>query len=291
MSLSACGVVRTFCFCPHPARALHRQNTRVQEAVARKELQRRYRTDRVRDVHVDLSVHSRTAELVYVPAYLAEYTYGTQQRGSIDILAQKHQALIPAGAAGAAGAVFSESHVSPARAQAAAVSVVTAGKAAVVAAAAGGATAGELLAAIPSVDTAFAAFLAGCAAGVMARGYSGYVLDRRAAQVQARADAFVDGYMPGGMSAMHVEGARDLWLRADMEWLRWEGLDADAWLPDKRRRWAERLLREQKTRTCARRSHMIAQTAKTGVLHHLCHAICTVTYCARCDCTVVMIQP
>ena len=53
------------------------------------------------------------------------------------------------------------------------------------------------------------------------------------------------------MSGENIEGPRDLWLRADTEWLRWEGADSDAWVPARRRAWAEQLFADQKRRTCA----------------------------------------
>ena len=219
----------------------------MQEAAARAALQAKFRTPHVRHVHAELRVQRRAATLVYVPAYAAHYTYGTRQVGSIEIEPQPHQALI---AASGPAVVAGETHFSPPRSAAAAVSAVAAGKAAAVAAA-GAAVPWDVVAAMPTVDAAFAAFLAGSAASVAARGWTSFARERRAARVEARAEAFAADYMQGGMSAESIEGARDLWLRADLEWLRWESEDTDAWVPERRRRAAERLLRDQKLRKCA----------------------------------------
>ena len=57
--------------------------------------------------------------------------------------------------------------------------------------------------------------------------------------------------MQGGMTAMSLEGALDVWLRNDNEWLRWEEIDKWDWNPTNRKLAAERIFRDHKVRRCA----------------------------------------
>jgi hypothetical protein len=220
----------------------------VQEPKILRLLRDQYNTEHVRDVQMQVTIHSRSATLAFAPAYVINYSYGLHQVGSIEILKQFHQAIVPASRF---GHVVGERHISPRKAQAAAVATVVAGKVAAGLTAGSAAVTMDTLWSVATVDTAFYAFLAASAAGVAARGYTGFMRERQLQRVQDRADTFNELYMKEGMGALNVEEAHDLWLRADMEWLRWEGLDCDEWVPEKRHRWAERLLREQKTRSCA----------------------------------------
>ena len=201
----------------------------------------------------------RSAQVLYYPAYLIRYPYGRHQPdGNLAIQEQYHEALVAAAATPAGVNVIADRHFSASKAQAAAAGAVVAAKATF--ATATGALAGsatlaalvsKLLAAVSTVDTAFVAFLAASAARVAAQGFTGFMRERRIARVQQRTTELHGQYMPGGMSAHNIEGPNDLWVRADAEWLRWEGDDAEVWEPEKRRAWAERLLREQRDRACA----------------------------------------
>jgi hypothetical protein len=210
-----------------------------------------YNTDHVRDVQLTLSTQKLSVKIAYFPAYLISYTYGSHQvEGSIEIVQQRHQALVAAVRAHAGADVIADRHFSPATAQTAAAAAVASAKAAAVAALALPASAVDALSAVATVDTAFVAFLAASAARLAAQGFTGFVRERRTASAQRRAGELSEQYMAGGRSAADIEGPHDLWLRADAEWLRWEGQDTEAWEPARRLAWAERLLAEHRARAC-----------------------------------------
>lgn len=219
-----------------------------QEKLAAQELRRRFKTEHVRGMHMDLRVHERRARVVVAPGYHITYTYGEHQLGSLEIRRLAHEAFVPASAR--AGAIVAERHVSPRKAQAAAAAAVLVVKGAAAAASGGAASAAQLAASIATVDTAFYAFIAASAAGLAARSLTALLRERHAAQIESRADAMRDAYMRGGMAAGSVESEHDLWLRADLEWHRWAEAEREEWHADKRRAWAERLFREQHLRRC-----------------------------------------
>eukprot|EP00892_Ulva_mutabilis_P001209 jgi/Ulvmu1/11089/UM070_0004.1 len=207
-------------------------------------LKREHKSESVQDVHMDLELKSRTSKLVYVPGFLIDYQYGENQHGSIEIVAQHHQALI---AAAGPEKVLAEPHYSPQKAQVATMAGALGAQAAAVGtfAAAGSA---DAAAAAVTIDSAFWAFLAASAAGVLARGFTGFMRDRHSTRVEAQADSLHAAYMRDGVSAYAVEDARDRRMRADAEWLRWEEGEVWSWDHGKRRRWAERLFAEQAAR-------------------------------------------
>jgi len=133
-------------------------------------------------VELSLQVRHRIVRLVWLPAYLVAYSHAKIQVGSIDILQQKHRALVPA--AGARGRIVSERHVSGPKSQALAAAAVLAGSAAWQAAA------GEWsLRAVLSVDALFWTFMAASAAGLLARAASGLLRDRHASRVDGKISA------------------------------------------------------------------------------------------------------
>jgi hypothetical protein len=224
---------------------------RVQEASALQELQRQHQEHQVRSVEVRLRILSRSAQVWVVPAFHFQYVYGEKQMGSVEILRQTHEALVPAISHQVLGAVVAERHVSPRKLQAAAAAATVGAKAVAVAVATGGAaSAMDAAAAIGTVDTAFAAFIAASLAGVVARGLPSMLRERQAAALEAKADAVRGAYMPSGMGPGSIESPQDLWLREDLEWQRWSEAQREEWKPCSRKEWAERLLCQQYSRRC-----------------------------------------
>lgn len=210
-------------------------------------LKREHRSEHVYDVHMDLALRHRHSSLVYVPGYLISYQYGEEQQGSIEIVAQHHQALV---AAAGPEKVLAEPHYSPLKAQVATMAAALGTQAAAVGTtAAVGST--DAVASALTIDGAFWAFLAASAAGVAARGFTGFKRDRHSTRIEAQADSLHAAYMRDGVSAYTIEDSRDLRMRADAEWLRWEEGEVWNWDHGKRRRWAERLFAEQAARRCA----------------------------------------
>ena len=197
-------------------------------------------------MHMDIALKSRTSKLVYVPGFLIDYQYGENQHGSIEIVAQHHQALI---AAAGPESMFAETHYSPQKAQ---ITTMAAALAVQAAAVGGVAAAGpaDAVASAVTIDSAFWAFLAASAAGVLARGATGFMRDRHSMRLEALADSLHAAYMRDGVHAYTVEDSRDRRMRADAEWLRWEEGEVWSWDHAKRRRWAERLFAEQAARKC-----------------------------------------
>lgn len=66
----------------------------MQEDRAIEEVRREYSADDVRGLNLAFIAHRRSATLVYVPAYLFSYVYGEHQYGTLEILSQRHQALV-----------------------------------------------------------------------------------------------------------------------------------------------------------------------------------------------------
>lgn len=196
---------------------------------------------------MDLGLKHRTSKLVYVPGYLINYQYGEHQQGGIEIVTQHHQALV---AAAGPEKVLAEPHYSPLKAQVATMAAALGTQAAAVGTTAAAGSADAVAAAV-TIDGAFWAFLAASAAGVAARGFTGFKRDRHSSRIEAQADSLHAAYMRDGVSAYTVEDSRDLRMRADAEWLRWEEGEVWRWDHSKRRRWAERLFAEQAARKCA----------------------------------------
>jgi len=136
----------------------------VQEPGLADWLKLEHRSESVCDVHMDIALKSRTSKLVYVPGFLIDYQYGENQHGSIEIVAQHHQALI---AAAGPESMFAETHYSPQKAQ---ITTMAAALAVQAAAVGGVAAAGpaDAVASAVTIDSAFWAFLAASAAGVLA---------------------------------------------------------------------------------------------------------------------------
>lgn len=215
------------------------------EGVVIEQLKSLYGAIEVSDIDMRLQIHSRRTRLLYVPGFVISYTYGEHQRGSLEILQQMHQALVPGSGSGPAVA---ERHFSPRKSQAASVAAVL-GAAAVALVP----FAGDGFAVLLTVDTAFLAFLAASVAGVAARGFTGYVRDRHVGRLDERLGDFSTRYMRDGRSAVHMENPHDEWLRNDIEWTRWEETDKWDWQRDKRKAWAERLFQEHHVRRLVKR--------------------------------------
>lgn len=230
----------------------------LQEAAAASQLRTAFKTDEVRHVHVRLHLRVRRAACQYVPCYVISYAYGSQQRGSLEILEQGHMALV----AGTAGVpAHAPLHFSPLKAQLGAAGTVLAAHGAASAAASGVPASALAALQLLSVDAAFFAFLAAAAAGAAARAFTNLARSRHSRQVEADVEALLATYMQAGRSALHSESRDDERLRADVEWLRWEQSEPWHWDADRQRKQALDLLRVQSRRRCASLVGSIAGTA------------------------------
>lgn len=258
-------------FFPAPCRAHTHTRPHVahlQEPDLADWLKREHRSEHVHDVHMDLGAKRRASQLVYVPGYLIDYQYGEHQQGGIEILTQHHQALV---AAAGPEKVLAEPHYSPLKAQIATMAAALGAQAAAVGTSAA-AGAADAAAAAVTIDAAFWAFLAASAAGVVARGFTGFKRDRHSSRIEEQTDSLHAAYMRDGVSAYTVEDSRDLRMRADAEWLRWEEGEVWSWDHAKRRKWAERLFAEQAARKCD-----VQRTCESlQLLHQECAPCCVV---------------
>ena len=152
----------------------------MQEDAARKHIQEIYKADSVKDVEMTLQVRRGRARVVYVPGYLINYSYGTTQSGSIEILHQYYTAMVPA--AGTNGHVVSERHISPHKAQLLAAACTVSSSTLINAMTSTGHE-GWSWASILSVDVAFYTFLAVSAAGVIARSCTSIMRQQHASRV------------------------------------------------------------------------------------------------------------
>ncbi|KAG2492363.1 hypothetical protein HYH03_009311 [Edaphochlamys debaryana] len=243
--------------------------TRQQLAAAEVAVRRDTRANDVKELHVAMQMHTRNCRLVFLPAYIAVYQYGTRyKQGTSGVILP--QVFTAAMGGTREGGVVAPQHVSPAKASLGGGGV----------AGGLGLLAGELGSWLPllppmgPVEALTMAALAASGAGMWAHqrpqtqravqtakqvraDYEFYKqYDRHevygsgaasAAAAAARADEGVGGD-PGSLGNEEYM----LWLWSDADWRRWEHDEPWNWDPQERRKWAEQLWRRQAARRLER---------------------------------------
>ncbi|KXZ44873.1 hypothetical protein GPECTOR_61g826 [Gonium pectorale] len=248
-------------------RGLTQQQVAAAEVAVRAETKA---TD-LRDVHVTLQVHSRSVRLVFLPAYIAVYIYGSRYKQGTSGVIVPHQFTAAIGGT-RDGRVVAPQHVSPSKASLGTGGLV--GGLGLLAGDMGSWVPGLLESVVPqlgAVEAFTLAVLAASGAGMWAHKRPATLRAHHMAQ-QVRADyefykqydqhetlgSGAQGTMGLGPDAPRRGGDGSanpeymLWLWADADWRRWEHDEPWNWDEEERRKWAEDLWRKQAVRRLER---------------------------------------
>ncbi|KAG2430256.1 hypothetical protein HXX76_010354 [Chlamydomonas incerta] len=240
----------------------------------------------LKEVHVALQLHSRSARLVFLPAYIAVYVYGTRyKQGTSGVILPQVFTVAIGGTV--AGRVLAPQHVSPTKA-----SLGTGGLVGGL-----GLMSGDfsgwlppllglepLLPQLGAVEAITLAALAASGAGMWAHQRPATQRSHHVAQ-QVRADyEFYKQYdrhetFGSGAGVNAAAGAKDpekaargsggneeymLWLWADADWRRWEHDEPWNWVEEERKKWAEDLWRKQALRRLERQRYVAKMEAEAA---------------------------
>ncbi|KAG2447707.1 hypothetical protein HYH02_007167 [Chlamydomonas schloesseri] len=242
----------------------------------------------LKEVHVALQLHRRSARLVYLPAYIAVYVYGTRYKQGTSgvILPQVFTAAI---GGTRTGRVQAPQHVSPTKA-----SLGTGGLVGGLGLMAGGDLSGwlppllglePLLPQLGAVEALTLAALAASGAGMWAhqrpanqrsvhvsqqvradyefyKQYDRHEALGSGAGVNAGTGAFKDPEKAARGAGGNEEYM--LWLWADADWRRWEHDEPWNWDEEERRKWAEDLWRKQALRRLERQRYVAKMEAEAA---------------------------
>ncbi|KAL3135529.1 hypothetical protein ABBQ38_006008 [Trebouxia sp. C0009 RCD-2024] len=205
------------------------------------------RVAEVRDVRLRISTLRRRARVVYLPAYVVDYTFGSRFNQHGERTPERFQAVI---SGMGEGIVAAERHWDPVRAQLTAAAGV------------GGATAliswgvGPLLGlqapALLSAESAFWSFLIAASAGLAANLAPALLRSYEEENRLMLEQQLYDKYMAMGMGPQHIGDDEQELIRSNWEWQRWEEADKWHWNAEKRRLWAENLWRSHHLRRLQR---------------------------------------
>jgi len=228
----------------------------------------------VKNVHVTLQIHSRAAELLFLPAYLAEYQYGTRyKKGTSGVtVPQMFQAVV---GGTRTGGIAATTHVSARKAE-----LVTGGAVGTLGLAVGQFASGTLgwepMFAMGGVESMTAAAVAALLGGMWAQSlphaqrnlvleqqvhaeqefykqYDALEAKTTAAAIEA-ASKHMEGESTGFTSSQEGSVADEYmqWLWLDIDWRRWEGDESWSWDAQDRRDAAERIAKSVVSRRLAR---------------------------------------
>eukprot|EP00198_Chlamydomonas_reinhardtii_P006088 XP_001695424.1 predicted protein [Chlamydomonas reinhardtii] len=249
----------------------------------------------LKEIHVALQLHSRSARLVYLPAYIAVYVYGTRyKQGTSGVILPQVFTVAIGGTR--SGRVQAPHHVSPTKA-----SLSTGGLVGGLGLMAGDFTSWlppllglePLLPQLGAVEAITLAALAASGAGMWAHQRPASQRSRHVAK-QVRADYdFYKQYdrhetFGSGAGVNAGAGAKDpdkaargsggneeymLWLWSDADWRRWEHDEPWNWDEEERRKWwvlreehvaAEQLWRKQAMRRLERQRYVAKMEAEAA---------------------------
>lgn len=201
----------------------------------------------VRDVKLRITTLRRRARIVYLPAYVVDYTFGSRFNQHGERRPERFQAVI---SGMREGVVAAERHYDPMRAQLSAAAGV------------GGATAliswgvapllGLQAPALLSAESAFWSFIIAASAGLAANMAPALLRSyEEENRIQVEQQLF-DKYMAMGMGPHHIGDDEQELIRSNVEWQRWEEADKWHWNAHKRRLWADNLWRSHHQRRLQR---------------------------------------
>ncbi|KAK9814057.1 hypothetical protein WJX72_000065 [[Myrmecia] bisecta] len=224
------------------------RNIRTNEAAeAERALKRETGAELVRDVQVRIRTLRRRARLVYLPAFMIDYTFGEYFNAHNERRAEKYQAVV----SGMGNTLAGERHYDPAKAQVAAGALV------------GGASLLVSMVAVPwlgmdlgwslGVEGALALFLACTGAGVGAKLWPQIFRTNHERQRRREEIEDLEKFMTMGLGPLDAADNEQEVIRTNADWRRWEESDKWRWDPEKRQRWAEALWRNQQSRRLQRK--------------------------------------
>eukprot|EP00884_Botryococcus_braunii_P003386 jgi/Botrbrau1/13048/Bobra.0187s0010.1 len=196
----------------------------------------------VRDVQVRVKTLRRRARLLYLPAYIATYTYGQLFNSHGERERVPFQALI---SALDPNSVAAERHYSPQKVQLAAASMMGGlGLVGLAMGVSGLRSWMDLL----NVHAAFWVFIVCSAAGLAARMSAIMLREMEEEKRVVQEDSDFERFMGMGVGPLDALDEQQEALRVVAEWRRWEEADKWRWDEEKRTRWAETLWRSQQKR-------------------------------------------
>ncbi|KAL0032860.1 hypothetical protein WJX77_003294 [Trebouxia sp. C0004] len=201
----------------------------------------------VRDVKLRITTLRRRARIVYLPAYVVDYNFGSRFNAHGERTPERFQAVI---SGMGEGIVAAERHYDSMRAQLTAAAGV------------GGATAlvswgvapllGLQAPALLSAESAFWSFLIAASAGLAANLAPSLLRSYEEESRLQNEQQLFDKYMAMGMGPHHIGDDEQELIRSNVEWQRWEGADKWHWDACKRQLWADNLWRSHHQRRLQR---------------------------------------
>jgi len=236
---------------------------RMKEVAAAEEtLKATSNADLVQDIKISVRANRRRARILYLPAYIVDYTYGEYLTSAGERKPHKYMAVV---SGFGECQVMGERHFNSRKAQALTGAVVG-GSTLAVGALSTLAFEGASLAALLSIENAFWLFMACTSAGLAAK-LAPYVMQRRLDEARMAADeADLDKLHKAGLGPLDVGDEESLWTGSNREWRRWEESDLWRWDERKRRRWATNISRDSHSRALQHRRAIERQTRQQDQL-------------------------
>lgn len=207
--------------------------------------------DAVKDIQLNITTTRRRARVLYLPAFIVDYTFGEYLTSAGERKPHKYMAVI---SGMGDGKVMSERHFDPRKAQVLAGTAVG-GATLAVGALASMATGGfpPSMLSLMCMDNAFWLLIACPTAGLAAK-LAPYALQRQIEEVRlAEDEADLDKIQKSGLGPMDIGDNESLWTISHRDWRRWEESDLYRWDARMRQEWASSILRSTHMRALQRR--------------------------------------